>query len=158
MTSPAARLPWTARAVDVGLSALAAAVLGADRAAAPGVRRGCGSTARCACAATAGCSSSSGSTCPLPAWAVSPASSACTRARVAIGVGGLFDFYAGRVSRAPGWLRELGLEWVYRFSQEPGRMWRRYWIGNFVFVARVLRERLRGRQTRLPRKPWERKP
>jgi N-acetylglucosaminyldiphosphoundecaprenol N-acetyl-beta-D-mannosaminyltransferase len=78
-----------------------------------------------------------------------------TGARVAIGVGGLFDFYSGRVSRAPGWMRELGLEWVYRFSREPGRMWKRYWIGNFVFVARVMRERLRGRNVRLPRKPEE---
>jgi N-acetylglucosaminyldiphosphoundecaprenol N-acetyl-beta-D-mannosaminyltransferase len=67
-----------------------------------------------------------------------------TGARLAIGVGGLFDFYSGRVSRAPGWMRELGLEWVYRFLQEPGRMWKRYWVGNAVFLARVLRERWRS--------------
>jgi UDP-N-acetyl-D-mannosaminuronic acid transferase (WecB/TagA/CpsF family) len=65
-------------------------------------------------------------------------------AQVAIGVGGLFDFYARRVARAPGWMRELGLEWIYRFLQEPGRMWKRYWVGNAVFLARVLRERWRG--------------
>ncbi len=80
---------------------------------------------------------------------------AASGARVAIGVGGLFDFYSGRVPRAPGWLRELGLEWVYRFIQEPGRMWKRYWVGNFVFVARVLRERLRGRKARFARHPEE---
>jgi N-acetylglucosaminyldiphosphoundecaprenol N-acetyl-beta-D-mannosaminyltransferase len=38
------------------------------------------------------------------------------------------------------WLREMGLEWVYRFWQEPGRMWKRYWVGNFVFLARVVAE------------------
>jgi N-acetylglucosaminyldiphosphoundecaprenol N-acetyl-beta-D-mannosaminyltransferase len=61
-------------------------------------------------------------------------------ARVAIGVGGLFDFYSGRIPRAPMWMRELGLEWTYRFLQEPGRMWRRYWVGNFVFLTRVFAE------------------
>jgi N-acetylglucosaminyldiphosphoundecaprenol N-acetyl-beta-D-mannosaminyltransferase len=61
---------------------------------------------------------------------------------VAIGVGGLFDFYSGRIARAPQWMRELGLEWFYRFLQEPGRMWRRYFLGNALFVWRVLGERL----------------
>ncbi len=61
--------------------------------------------------------------------------------RSALGVGGLFDFYAGRIPRAPQWLRELGLEWTFRLYQEPGRMWRRYLAGNVVFLARVLVER-----------------
>jgi N-acetylglucosaminyldiphosphoundecaprenol N-acetyl-beta-D-mannosaminyltransferase len=65
---------------------------------------------------------------------------AASGARVAIGVGGLFDFYSGRIPRAPMWMRELGLEWVYRFWQEPGRMWKRYWVGNFAFLARVVTE------------------
>ena len=56
---------------------------------------------------------------------------------VGMGVGGLFDFYSGRIPRAPVWLREMGGEWVYRLCQEPGRMWRRYLIGNGVFLARV---------------------
>jgi N-acetylglucosaminyldiphosphoundecaprenol N-acetyl-beta-D-mannosaminyltransferase len=56
---------------------------------------------------------------------------------VAMGVGGLFDFYSGRIRRAPIWMREIGLEWVYRIMQEPGRMWRRYIIGNPVFLYRV---------------------
>ena len=42
--------------------------------------------------------------------------------RVAMGVGGLFDFYSGRIPRAPVWMRESGIEWVYRFYQEPRRM------------------------------------
>jgi len=62
--------------------------------------------------------------------------------RVAVGVGGLFDFYSGLIPRAPQWIRELGLEWVYRFLQEPRRMWRRYFVGNILFLYRVLRERL----------------
>ena len=64
-------------------------------------------------------------------------------ATVAMGVGGLFDFYSGRVPRAPAWVREIGMEWCYRFLQEPRRMWRRYFVGNMVFLGRVLLERFR---------------
>ncbi len=60
---------------------------------------------------------------------------------VAMSFGGLFDYFAGRIPRAPQWMREMGLEWVYRLIQEPRRLWRRYLIGNGVFVARVLREK-----------------
>lgn len=60
--------------------------------------------------------------------------------KVAIGVGGLFDFYSGRIPRAPAWMRELGMEWFYRFLQEPRRMWRRYFVGNARFLYRVVRE------------------
>jgi N-acetylglucosaminyldiphosphoundecaprenol N-acetyl-beta-D-mannosaminyltransferase len=71
---------------------------------------------------------------------------------VAIGVGGLFDFVAGRVSRAPQWMRDAGLEWVWRLLQEPGRMWRRYLLGNFSFLARVALQRRgwRSPQTQAP--------
>lgn len=62
-------------------------------------------------------------------------------ARVIIGVGGLFDFYSGNVKRAPMWLREIGLEWIWRLRQEPGRMWRRYVIGNPLFLYRVWRQK-----------------
>lgn len=62
-----------------------------------------------------------------------------TGVTVALGVGGLFDFFSGNVPRAPMWMRRAGIEWIHRFWQEPRRMWKRYWIGNFVFVARVLR-------------------
>jgi N-acetylglucosaminyldiphosphoundecaprenol N-acetyl-beta-D-mannosaminyltransferase len=63
--------------------------------------------------------------------------------RVALGVGGLFDFYSGQTPRAPQWLREMGLEWFFRFYQEPGRMWRRYFVGNGIFLGRVFRERMK---------------
>jgi len=58
---------------------------------------------------------------------------------VTMGVGGLFDFYSGTIKRAPRWMREIGMEWVYRIIQEPGRMWRRYVIGNPLFLYRVIK-------------------
>ena len=68
-----------------------------------------------------------------------------TGATVGIGVGGLFDFYSGRIPRAPVWLRRLGGEWIFRLLQEPGRMWRRYILGNPLFLLRVLAEKLAAR-------------
>jgi N-acetylglucosaminyldiphosphoundecaprenol N-acetyl-beta-D-mannosaminyltransferase len=59
--------------------------------------------------------------------------------QVIAGVGGLFDFYSESVKRAPIWMRELGLEWLYRIFQEPKRLWKRYFIGNPLFLYRVLR-------------------
>lgn len=56
---------------------------------------------------------------------------------IAIGVGGLFDYYSGRIPRAPRWMRRAGLEWLFRLIQEPGRLWRRYLVGNFIFLARA---------------------
>jgi N-acetylglucosaminyldiphosphoundecaprenol N-acetyl-beta-D-mannosaminyltransferase len=67
-----------------------------------------------------------------------------TGAKVSIGVGGLFDFYSGRIPRAPIWIRELGMEWFYRFIQEPGRMWKRYFVGNAIFLFRVIGARHRS--------------
>lgn len=66
--------------------------------------------------------------------------------KVAIGVGGLFDFVSGRINRAPIWMRDTGLEWVYRLLQEPSRMWQRYLVGNFTFLGRILLQRLGLRQ------------
>ena len=45
---------------------------------------------------------------------------------VMCGVGAAFDFHAGRVSMAPAWMQERGLEWIYRIAQEPRRLLRRY--------------------------------
>ncbi len=56
-----------------------------------------------------------------------------------VGVGGLFDFYSGDKKRAPVWMRSSGLEWMYRLYLEPGRLWRRYIVGNPLFVYRVLK-------------------
>ena len=52
---------------------------------------------------------------------------------VMIGVGGTFNFLAGRVKRAPRWMQRCGLEWIYRIVQEPGRLWRRYAYGLVKF-------------------------
>ncbi|CAA7627703.1 Bacterial sugar transferase/glycosyl transferase, WecB/TagA/CpsF family protein (fragment) [Candidatus Terasakiella magnetica] len=63
-------------------------------------------------------------------------------AALVMGVGGLFDFYSGRIPRAPLWMRRTGTEWCWRLAQEPARMWRRYVLGNPLFVARVVKDRL----------------
>ncbi len=55
-----------------------------------------------------------------------------------LGVGGLFDYYSGRIPRAPLLLRRMGCEWVWRLAQEPRRLARRYLIGNLVFVGHAL--------------------
>jgi N-acetylglucosaminyldiphosphoundecaprenol N-acetyl-beta-D-mannosaminyltransferase len=55
-------------------------------------------------------------------------------------VGALFDFVSGRTPRAPRWLADHGLEWIFRLAIEPQRMWRRYLLGNPVFIRRVLSE------------------
>lgn len=60
-------------------------------------------------------------------------------ANLLLGVGGLFDFFSGDKKRAPLWMRERGLEWMYRLYLEPGRLWRRYIVGNPVFIYRMLR-------------------
>ena len=59
-------------------------------------------------------------------------------------VGALFDVVSGKVPRAPGWLADNGFEWIFRLAIEPGRMWRRYLLGNPVFIRRVHRARARG--------------
>ena len=58
-----------------------------------------------------------------------------------MGVGGSFDVVAGKVKRAPVWMQNAGLEWFYRFLQEPKRMWKRYLVGNSKFIFLVLKEK-----------------
>ena len=65
-------------------------------------------------------------------------------AGVMIGIGGTFNFIAGRVKRAPRWMQKSGLEWVYRIVQEPGRLWRRYAYGLVKFSWLSLRALLGG--------------
>jgi N-acetylglucosaminyldiphosphoundecaprenol N-acetyl-beta-D-mannosaminyltransferase len=61
---------------------------------------------------------------------------------VLIGVGAAFDFHTGRSRQAPVWMRQNGLEWLYRLLAEPGRLWRRYLINNPLFVTLVLAQTL----------------
>ena len=56
-------------------------------------------------------------------------------------IGAVFDFFAGTVERAPIWWQRHGLEWLYRLLKEPKRMWRRYIIGNTLFLWNMLREK-----------------
>ncbi|MER8376082.1 WecB/TagA/CpsF family glycosyltransferase [Mesorhizobium sp. M1406] len=58
-----------------------------------------------------------------------------------IAVGALLDFLSGSVPRAPLWMRRLRLEWLFRLAVEPGRLWRRYVVGNPLFLLRVVRQR-----------------
>lgn len=55
-----------------------------------------------------------------------------------MGVGGSFDVVAGATKRAPKWMQNHGLEWFYRFIQEPRRLWERYVVGNAKFIAHTL--------------------
>jgi len=59
-----------------------------------------------------------------------------------MGVGGSFDVVAGKVSRAPIWMQNAGLEWFYRFLQEPRRMWKRYLVTNSLFLYYMLKEKV----------------
>lgn len=56
-------------------------------------------------------------------------------------IGAVFDFFAGTVERAPIWWQEHSLEWLYRLIKEPRRMWRRYLIGNTLFLWNMWREK-----------------
>jgi exopolysaccharide biosynthesis WecB/TagA/CpsF family protein len=71
-----------------------------------------------------------------------------TGATLGVAVGAFLDFAAGAVPRAPEWMRAAGIEWCYRLLREPGRLWRRYVVGNPLFLARVLIERFTGRSRR----------
>lgn len=61
----------------------------------------------------------------------------CLETCVMLGVGAAFDFHTGRVKQAPMWMRRSGLEWLYRLSREPRRLWQRYLLGNPRFVALI---------------------
>jgi N-acetylglucosaminyldiphosphoundecaprenol N-acetyl-beta-D-mannosaminyltransferase len=60
--------------------------------------------------------------------------------KLIMGVGGSFDVISGKVKRAPLWMQNLGLEWLYRVIQEPKRMWKRYLVGNTKFIWLVIKE------------------
>jgi len=70
------------------------------------------------------------------------------RVPFAMGVGGSFDVVSGRVKRAPRWMQRAGLEWFYRFLQEPRRMFRRYFIEDIAFFGLLLREAWSDRRAR----------
>lgn len=58
-----------------------------------------------------------------------------------MGVGGSFDVFSGKIKRAPVLLQKIGMEWFFRFIQDPRRMWKRYLVGNSKFITLVFREK-----------------
>jgi N-acetylglucosaminyldiphosphoundecaprenol N-acetyl-beta-D-mannosaminyltransferase len=73
------------------------------------------------------------------------------RVKYILGVGGFFDILSGSIKRAPVWMQNIGMEWFYRFSQEPKRLFGRYMKGNFGFIRLVLVEKFKKRnETLLP--------
>ncbi len=72
------------------------------------------------------------------------------KARLIFNAGSCFDYVSGTKKRCPDWMGIMGLEWVYRFVQEPHRLWRRYLLGNPQFLYRVIRERLRNSKNTIP--------
>jgi N-acetylglucosaminyldiphosphoundecaprenol N-acetyl-beta-D-mannosaminyltransferase len=64
---------------------------------------------------------------------------------VMIGVGFAFSYHAGIIPRAPVWMQARGLEWLYRLYSEPRRLWRRYFITNFLFIVKTAREWAKGK-------------
>ncbi len=56
-------------------------------------------------------------------------------------IGAVFDFYAGKVHRAPEWMQRAGFEWLFRLAREPRRLWRRYLIGNIIFLYLIVKEK-----------------
>ncbi|EFG8199961.1 WecB/TagA/CpsF family glycosyltransferase [Escherichia coli] len=68
-------------------------------------------------------------------------------ASVAMAVGALFDFLSGAVPRAPLWMRKARLEWLFRLIIEPSRLWRRYLVGNPLFIFRLLRQLVAGQRS-----------
>jgi N-acetylglucosaminyldiphosphoundecaprenol N-acetyl-beta-D-mannosaminyltransferase len=71
-------------------------------------------------------------------------------AKIFIGVGAAFDFLSGRVKQAPRWMMRTGLEWLFRLTQEPQRLAKRYLIYNPLFVVRAARQLLGVRNYHLP--------
>jgi N-acetylglucosaminyldiphosphoundecaprenol N-acetyl-beta-D-mannosaminyltransferase len=67
---------------------------------------------------------------------------------VAIGVGGSFEIIAGVVPRAPAFMQKFGAEWLFRWSQEPSRLTKRYLIGNAVFLFYILRQAIAKRRSK----------
>ena len=77
---------------------------------------------------------------------------------VVVAVGALFDFWAQAVPRAPDWVRSIRSEWVFRLMQEPGRLWRRYLIGNFVFLGHTVAQWVSGARAEMFERRRSREP
>ena len=65
------------------------------------------------------------------------------KAPVMVGVGAAFDFLSGQKKQAPGWMQRNGLEWLFRLTSEPKRLWRRYLVTNTLFICSIVPQLLR---------------
>jgi N-acetylglucosaminyldiphosphoundecaprenol N-acetyl-beta-D-mannosaminyltransferase len=74
-------------------------------------------------------------------------------ARIFIGVGAAFDLLTGRIRQAPRWMQSAGLEWFFRLTQEPKRLWKRYLVSNPLFILRAGAQLLGLRNYLLPQTP-----
>jgi len=74
---------------------------------------------------------------------------AATGIGFALGVGGSFDHVSGLVKRAPLWMQRAGMEWLFRLCSEPRRLWRRYLVGNSIFLWLVIKQVLSGDRNKL---------
>ncbi len=64
---------------------------------------------------------------------------------VFMGVGGSFDVISGNIPRAPEWMQKHSLEWLFRVMQEPRRLFKRYFVGNMVFIIDIIKEKRKGK-------------
>jgi N-acetylglucosaminyldiphosphoundecaprenol N-acetyl-beta-D-mannosaminyltransferase len=67
-------------------------------------------------------------------------------AKIFLGVGAAFDLLTGRIRQAPKWMQRSGLEWFFRWTQEPRRLTRRYFLNNPLFVFRAARQLIGSRR------------
>lgn len=67
----------------------------------------------------------------------------CGHKCVFMGVGGSFDVISGNIPRAPKWMQKINLEWLFRVMQEPKRLFKRYFVGNWKFILEILKEKRR---------------
>ena len=68
---------------------------------------------------------------------------------VFMGVGGSFDVISGKIHRAPKWMQKINLEWLFRVIQEPKRLFKRYFIGNVIFIINIFKEKFNMRNFKI---------
>ena len=68
---------------------------------------------------------------------------------VFMGVGGSFDVISGNIPRAPKWMQKMNLEWLFRTMQEPKRLFKRYFVGNRVFIKAIIKEKKQQKKENL---------
>ncbi len=75
--------------------------------------------------------------------------SSFTSVKIALAGGAIIDFMSGKVIRAPIWIQKIGMEWFFRFVQEPKRLFRRYFSGNFIFFWHILKNLRKSKWNRI---------